>query len=136
MSHIPPTLAEPSDQQPPSLAQWFPGRIQETLSQWIPSRPHAIDYVESEPIAEDMYPDIADRIFPLAKACAKTLSHYRHLCETNTIFDGYILSDGQLEVMLSPGLGIKIPDSEKQILFDNGCSIAKLLIDVMERRSK
>ena len=97
---------------------------------------NAIDYVESEPIAEDMYPDIADRIFPLAKACAKTLSHYRHLCETNTIFDGYILSDGQLEVMLSPGLGIKIPDSEKQILFDNGCSIAKLLIDVMERRSK
>lgn len=96
----------------------------------------AIDYVESEAIAEDMYPDIATQILPLARKCAMTLSRYRHLCETETIFDAYILSDGELEVMLSPGLGIEIPIAEKQELFDNGHDISMLLIGVMDRRYK
>ncbi len=50
--------------------------------------------------------------------------------------DGNILVDGCFEVMLSTGLGKHFAEREKQSLFNDAHEIAKLLIEVMDRRSK
>jgi hypothetical protein len=49
--------------------------------------------------------------------------------------DGNILTDGGLELMLSPGLGKYIPPAEKEQLFRDAGEIGNLLIAVMDRRT-
>jgi hypothetical protein len=41
-------------------------------------RGNAIDFVLNEAIAEDMYPDIDEKMKPLIHACCETLLRYRH----------------------------------------------------------
>jgi hypothetical protein len=50
-------------------------------------RSHGIDFVLNEAIAEDMYPDIDEKMKPLVHACCETLLRYRHLSVNNTIMD-------------------------------------------------
>lgn len=50
--------------------------------------------------------------------------------------DGNILIDQCFEVMLSTGLGQHFAEREKKLLFSDAHEIAKLLIDVMDRKSK
>ncbi len=83
-----------------------------------------------------MYPDIESQLQPLVHACCETLLRYKAMCRTDTIMDGNILMDGDFEVMLSKGLGAHFKEREKQNLFNDAHNIAKLLIDVMDRRSK
>ncbi|MFA0330558.1 MULTISPECIES: hypothetical protein [Vibrio] len=49
--------------------------------------------------------------------------------------DGNLLVDGDFEVMLSPGLGRHFILEEKKNLFSDAHEIAKLLMDVMDRRT-
>lgn len=99
-------------------------------------RKNAISYVLNESIAEDMYPEIEEQIQPLVHACSETLLRYRQYCRSDTIMDGNILTDGCFEVMLSKGLGVHFKEREKQNLFNDGHRIAKLLMEVMDRRTK
>ena len=48
-------------------------------------RDNAIDFVLNEAIAEDMYPNIDEKMKPLVHACCETISRYRHLSVSNTI---------------------------------------------------
>lgn len=99
-------------------------------------RKNGISFVLNEGVAEDMYPDIDAQLEPLVHACCETLLRHKHRCRGDTIMDGNILIDGHFEVMLSTGLGKYFGEIEKHNLFDDAHEIAKLLMDVMERRSK
>ncbi|MFA5923926.1 MAG: hypothetical protein WC856_21980 [Methylococcaceae bacterium] len=96
-------------------------------------RDNAIDFVLNEAIAEDMYPNIDEKMKPLVHACCETLSRYRHLSVSNTIMDGNFLVTGEFEVMLSKGLGQHFAHDEKMRLFQDAKNIADLLAEVMDR---
>lgn len=96
-------------------------------------RGHGIDFVLNEAIAEDMYPDINEKMQPLVHACCETLSRYRHLSVSNTIMDGNVLVTGEFEVMLSKGLGQYFAHDEKERLFQDAKNIFYLLGEVMDR---
>ena len=98
--------------------------------------PYSIDFVLNEVIAEDMYPDIAVQLTPLAHKCCEILTRYRHLSVSDTIMDGNILTTNQFEVMLSKGLGIHLFHDEKMRLFKYAEDLADLLIKVISRRAK
>ena len=95
-----------------------------------------IDFVVNEAIAEDMYPEIDEKMKPLVHVCCETLLRYRHLSVSNTIMDGNFLVTGEFEVMLSKGLGIHFAHAEKQRLFQDAKLIAYLLGEVMDRRTQ
>src|SRR5437660_4188269 len=97
---------------------------------------NGITFVINEAIAGDMYPDLDEKMKPLAHACCETLSRYRHLSVSNTIMDGNLLDTGEFEVMLSKGLGRHFVDVEKERLFQDAKKIADLLIEVMDRSTK
>src|SRR5262247_4458594 len=97
---------------------------------------NAIDFVINQAIAADMYPEVDEKLKPLAHACCETLLRYRHLSVSNTIMDGNILATGEFEVMLSKGLGKHFVETEKQQLFQDAKTIADLLVEVMDRRTK
>src|ERR1700757_2147745 len=96
---------------------------------------NGINFVLNEAIAADMYPDVDEKLKPLAHACCETLLRYKHLSVSNIIMDGNILDTGAFEVMLSKGLGRHFADDEKQQLFQDAKSIADLLVEVMDRRT-
>ena len=98
-------------------------------------RQNAISFVLNEAIAEDMYPDIEKQMQPIVHACSETLLRHKALCNGETIMDGNILTDNCFEVQLSPGLGVHFADKDKQNLFNDAHEIAKLLMEVMGRRS-
>jgi len=98
-------------------------------------RKNAISFVLNESIAEDLYPEADEQLEPLVHVCGETLMRYRHLCHEEIIMDGNILEEGCFEVMLKTGLGIHFAQTEKQNLFNDAHEIAKLLIDVMDRRT-
>src|SRR5689334_16185486 len=83
-----------------------------------------ISFVVNEQITADMYPDVDARLQPLVAACSETLLRYRHLSVDGAIMDGTILTSGEGEVMLRPGLGRHFPEEEKQHLFQDAQSIA------------
>jgi hypothetical protein len=99
-------------------------------------RGNSIDFVLNESIAEDMYPEIDEKMKPLVHVCCETLLRYRHLSVSNTIMDGNFLVTGEFEVMLSKGLGIHFAHDEKQRLFQDAKSISDLLGEVMDRRTQ
>ena len=99
-------------------------------------RGNSIDFVLNESIAEDMYPEIDEKMKPLVHVCCETLLRYRHLSVSNTIMDGNFLVTGEFEVMLSKGLGIHFAHDEKQRLFQDAKLIADLLGEVMDRRTQ
>src|SRR6266446_2946532 len=99
-------------------------------------RGNGIDFVVNEAIAADMYPDLDEKLKPLAHACCETLLRYRHLSVSTTIMDGNILTTGEFEVMLSKGLGRHFAADEKQQLFQDAKTIADLLVEVMDRRTQ
>ena len=96
-------------------------------------RGNGIDFILNEAIAEDMYPDIDEKMKPLVHACCETLLRYKHLSVSNTIMDGNILVAGEFEVMLSQGLGRHFVPVEKERLFQDSKTIADLLGMVMDR---
>jgi len=96
-------------------------------------RGNSIDFVLNEAIAEDMYPDIDEKMKPFVYACCETLLRYKHLSVSNTIMDGNFLVTGEFEVMLSKGLGQYFAHDEKQQLFQDAKTIADLLAEVMDR---
>lgn len=98
--------------------------------------PYGIDFVLNEVIAEDMYPDIAVQLTPLAHKCCEILTRYRDLSISETIMDGSILTTNEFEVMLSKGLGIHLLHDEKMRLFKYAEDLADLLIEVISRRAK
>lgn len=97
---------------------------------------NVISFVLNESIAEDMYPEIDEQLEPLIQACAETLLRYKHNVTGDVIMDGSILVDNCFEVMLVKGLGAFFIEHEKQNLFNDAHEIAKLLIEVMDKRSK
>jgi hypothetical protein len=99
-------------------------------------RGNGIDFVVNEAIAEDMYPDIDEKMKPLVHACCETLLRYRHLSVSNTIMDSNILVTGELEFMLSKGLGQYFAHDEKERLFQDAKNISDLLGEVMDRGTK
>lgn len=88
---------------------------------------NGIDFVLNEAIAEDMYPDIDQKMKPLVHACCETLLRYKPLSLSNTIMDGNFLVTGKFEVMLSKGLGQHFAQDEKERLFQDAKNIADLL---------
>lgn len=96
-------------------------------------RGNGIDFVLNQAIAEDMYPDIDEKMKPLVHACCETLSRYRQFSVGNTIMDGNFLVTGEFEVMLSKGLGRHFAQDEKVRLFQDAKNIADLLAVVMDR---
>src|SRR5438874_7465663 len=97
---------------------------------------NGINFVVNEAIAADMYPDVDEKLKPLAHACCETLLRYRHLSVSHTIMDGNILDTGEFEVMLSKGLGRHFAADEKQQLFQDAKNIADLLVAVMDRKTQ
>src|SRR5215470_17167514 len=97
---------------------------------------NGINFVLNEAIAADMYPHVDEKLKPLAHACCETLSRYKHLSVSPTIMDGNLLDTGEFEVMLSKGLGRHFAEDEKQQLFQDAKTIADLLVEVMDRRTK
>jgi len=96
---------------------------------------NGIHVVVNQAIAADMYPDVEEKLQPLAHACCETLLRYRHLSVSDTIMDGTILATGEFEVRLSKGLGRHVADDEKQQLFQDAKRIADLLVAVMDRKT-
>jgi len=96
-------------------------------------RGNGIDFVLNQAIAEDMYPDIDEKMKPLVHACCETLSRYKRFSAGNTIMDGNFLVTGEFEVMLSKGLGRHFAQDEKERLFQDAKNIADLLAVVMDR---
>jgi hypothetical protein len=94
-------------------------------------RGRGIDFVLNEEIAADMYPDVDEKLKPLAHACCETLLRYQRLSVSDTIMDADILTSGQFEVMLSKGLGRHFAEDEKARLFEDAKHIADLLATVM-----
>ncbi|MFM2666624.1 hypothetical protein AAFX24_17470 [Vibrio mediterranei] len=94
-----------------------------------------VSFVLNEAIAEDLYPESETTLTPLVHACCETLLRYQHQCPTEVIMDGNILHDGDFEVMLSPGLGRRFHPEEKKRLFSDAHEIAKLLLEVMDKRT-
>lgn len=94
-----------------------------------------INFVMNESIAEDLYPETELKLKPIVHACSETLLRYKDQCCGETIMDGNLLVDGDFEVMLSPGLGRHFILEEKKNLFSDAHEIAKLLMDVMDRRT-
>lgn len=99
-------------------------------------RGNGIDFVLNEAIAEDMYPDIDEKMKPIVHACCETLLRYRSVSVSNTIMDGNFLATGEFEVMLSKGLGRHFLRDEKARLFQAAKNIADLLSEVMDRGTK
>lgn len=99
-------------------------------------RKSGISFVLNDSIAEDMYPEIDEEMQPLVQACGDTLLRYRDRCQGDTIMDGSILTDNCFEMMLSKGLGSYFPEHEKENLFKDAHEIAKLLLEVMNRRTR
>ena len=99
-------------------------------------RSNGINFVLNKQIAADIYQDVDEKIKPLVHVCCETLLRYKHLSVSNTIMDGNILDTGEFEVMLSKGLGRYFADDEKQQLFQDAKTIADLLGEVMDRRTK
>lgn len=97
---------------------------------------NGIHFVVNKEIAADMYPDLDEKIKPLAHICGETLLRYQDLSVSSTIMDGNILPTGEFEVMLSRGLGRHFAEAEKQQLFQDAKKIADLLATVMERRTQ
>ena len=97
---------------------------------------NGFNFVLNQGIATYMHQDIDEKIKPLAHVCCETLLRYKHLSVSNTIMDGNILESGEFEVMLSKGLGSYFPEDEKQQLFQDAKTIADLLVEVMDRRTK
>jgi hypothetical protein len=97
---------------------------------------NGIDFVVNQAIAADMYPDVDEKLKPLAHTCCETLLRYRHLSVSNTMMDGNILVTGEFEVMLSKGLGRHFADDEKQQLFQDAKTMADLLVAVMDRKTQ
>jgi hypothetical protein len=95
---------------------------------------NGIDFVLNEQIAADMLPHYDALLRPLVASLADTLQLYRSLSTHPTILTGgKILDNGQLEVMLSEGLGQYIDIYTKnQIIFENGKRIADILVNVMD----
>lgn len=98
-------------------------------------RHHGISFVMNEAIAEDLYPDTELKLKPIVHACSETLLRYKDHCNEETIMDGNILVDGDFEVMLATGLGRHFITEEKNNLFSDAHEIAKLLMDVMDKRT-
>ncbi|MCQ6307190.1 hypothetical protein [Bacillus cereus] len=89
---------------------------------------NAIHFVLHEQIAADMLPQYDVLLRPLVTSLADTLQLYRSLNKHPTILTGKILDNGQLEVMLSEGLGQYIDVYTKdQIIFEDGKRIADIL---------
>ncbi|MFZ2169188.1 MAG: hypothetical protein WAW61_06065 [Methylococcaceae bacterium] len=99
-------------------------------------RGNGIDFVLNQAIAEDMYPDIDEKMKPLVHACCETLLRYRHFSVSNTIMDGNFLVTGEFEVMLSKWLERHFAHTEKERLFQDAKSISDLLGEVMDRRTQ
>jgi hypothetical protein len=99
-------------------------------------RGHGVDFVLNEGIAADMYQDVDEEMKPLVHACCETLLRYRHLSVSSTIMDGNILATGEIEVMLSKGLGRYFADDEKKRLFHDAKNISDLLATLMNRRTQ
>ena len=97
---------------------------------------NGINFVLNEAIAEDMYPEIDEKMKPLVHICCETLLQYRHLSVSNTIMDGNYLATGEFEVMLSKGLGRHFTHDKKARLFQDAKNIADLLSEVMDRRTQ
>src|SRR5215467_3659570 len=97
---------------------------------------NGIDFVVNQAIAADMYPDVDEKLKPLAHVCCETLLRYRHLSVSTSIMDGNILVTGEFEVMLSKGLGRHFADDEKQQLFQDAKTMADLLVEVMDRKTQ
>ncbi len=97
---------------------------------------NGINFVLNEAIAADMYQDVDEQLKPLVHACCETLLRYKPLSVSNIIMDGNILATGEFEVMLSKGLGRYVAETEKQQLFQDAKTIADLLVEVMDRRTK
>jgi hypothetical protein len=95
-----------------------------------------VSFVLNEGIAADMYADIDRLLLPLTQACGETLLRYRHWSSGVTIMDCIVLTNGECEIMLSPGLGKYLPEAEKQRLFADAGEIANLLAEVVTRRTK
>ncbi|MDM8365762.1 hypothetical protein [Bacillus thuringiensis] len=94
---------------------------------------NGIDFVLNEQIAADMLPHYDALLRPLVASLADTLQLYRSLSKHPTILTGKILDTGQLEVLLSEGLGQYIDIYTKnQILFEDGKRIADILVNVMD----
>lgn len=94
---------------------------------------NGIDFVLNEQIAADMLPHYDALLRPLVASLADTLQLYRSLSTHPAILTGKILNNGQLEVMLSEGLGKHIDVYTKnQIIFEDGKRIADILVNVMD----
>ncbi|HFK1812607.1 TPA: hypothetical protein ACGXQD_005793 [Bacillus cereus] len=92
-----------------------------------------INFVLNEQIAADMLPHYDALLRPVVASLADTLRLYRSLSKHPTILTGKILDNGQLEVMLSEGLGQYIAVYTKnQIIFEDGKRIADILVNVMD----
>ena len=97
---------------------------------------NGINFVVNEAIAADMYPDVDEKLQPLAHACCDTLLRYKHVSASNIIMDGNILDTGAFEVMLSKGVSRYVAETEKQQVFQDAKTIADLLVAVMDRRTQ
>lgn len=94
---------------------------------------NGIDFVLNEQIAADMIPVYEEKLRPLVASLAETLCLYRSLSKYTTILTGEILENGEIEVMLSEGLGQCIDTyTNNQIIFESGKCIADILIQVMD----
>jgi len=54
---------------------------------------NGINFVLNEAIAADMYPDVDEKLKPLAHACGETLLRYKHLSVSNiirSIYRGFV----------------------------------------------
>ncbi|MFC7439585.1 hypothetical protein [Laceyella putida] len=77
---------------------------------------NGLDFILNEGIAQDMYPDIHEKIIPLVESTARALDHYKIHSIHDTVMQFIIDDNNDMEVKLSPGLGQYIDPITKQVL--------------------
>ncbi|MFC7440391.1 hypothetical protein [Laceyella putida] len=94
-----------------------------------------LDFILNQAIAQDMYPDIHEKLIPLVELTGQALSPYKIHSTRNTVMEFIIDDSNQMEVKLSPGLGQYIDPQIKEDIFTISKRIADLCVEVMNRRT-
>jgi hypothetical protein len=97
-----------------------------------------LNFCMNEGIANDMYPDIHEKLIPFVEKAGNALSPFKIYTTKNTVMEMFIDDENVMQVQLAPGLG-SIMDTYNPLAkidaFTSAECIANLLIEVMNRRT-
>jgi hypothetical protein len=92
-----------------------------------------INFVLNEGIALDMSAKYEEILRPIVFSLSTLLDKYKHLSTNQTIFKATVLDNGELDLLLSEGLGKHIDSFTKnEGIFKGGIAIANICGNIMD----